>query len=162
MLGKIVMKEKLQEKYLGDILDSNGLKESVEATIKAREPKIKGSIYELRALTEDYRMQAVGGCQSALDLYESCIIPSLLTNAGTWVDMSEKAVNILDTTQDTFARVLMALPFSAPRASLRAALGLLGGKWRVWEAKLLLLQAIRRQEEGGLAREVLEEQVDMG
>ena len=107
-------------------------------------------------------MQAVGGCQSALDLYDSCIIPSLLTNDGTWVEMSEKAVNMLDSTQDTFARVLLALPISAPRASLRATLGLLGGKWRVWEAKLLLLQAIRRQEQGGLARDVLEEQVDMG
>ena len=107
-------------------------------------------------------MQAVGGCQSALDLYESCIIPSLLTNAGTWVEMSEKAVNMLDSTQETFARVLLALPILAPQASLRAALGLLEGKWRIWEAKLLLLQAIRRQEEGGLAREVLEEQVDMG
>ena len=69
---------------------------------------------------------------------------------------------MLDNIQDTFARVLLALPVSAPRASLRAALGLLGGKWRVWEAKLHLVQAIRSQEEGGLAREVLEEQIDMG
>ena len=158
MLGKIVMKEKLQEKYLV----SYGLSQSVEATIKGREAKIKGAIYELRALTEDYRMQAVGGCQSAQDHYECCILPSLLTHAWTWLKMLEKAVNMLDTIQDTFARVLLALPILAPQASLWAALGLLGGKWRVLEANLLLLQAIRRQEEGGLAREVLEEQEDMG
>ena len=35
-------------------------------------------------------------------------------------------------------------------------------KWRVWEQKILLIQAIRQQEEGGLAREVLQEQVQMG
>ena len=35
-------------------------------------------------------------------------------------------------------------------------------KWRVMEAKILLVLAIRRQEEGGLALEVLEEQMAMG
>ena len=58
-------------------------------------------------------MQAVGGCQSALDLYESCLIPSLLTNAGTWVEISEEAIKMLDRVQDNFGRVLLALPLSA-------------------------------------------------
>ena len=35
-------------------------------------------------------------------------------------------------------------------------------KWRVMEAKVLLVLAIRRQEEGGLALEVLQEQMAMG
>ena len=69
---------------------------------------------------------------------------------------------MLDNLQDTFGRTLLTLPLSAPRASLQAALGLQGMKWRVWEEKILLMQAIRRQEEGGLAREVLGEQLQMG
>ena len=99
--------------------------------------------------------------QAALDLYESCLIPSLLTNAGTWVEISKEAINKLDSIQDTFGRVLLALPLSAQGASLRAALGLLGMKWRLWELKIQLIQAIRRQEEGQLAREILEEQLEM-
>ena len=71
MLGKIELKEKVTEKYLGDVLSSLGQSASVEATIKDREGKIKGSIYELRALIEDFRMQAVGGIQSAIDLYKN-------------------------------------------------------------------------------------------
>ena len=35
-------------------------------------------------------------------------------------------------------------------------------KRRVLEAKVMLLLVVRRQEEGGLAREVLEEQMAMG
>ena len=35
-------------------------------------------------------------------------------------------------------------------------------KWRVWEEKILLVQAIGRQEVGGLAMEVLEEQINTG
>ena len=57
--------------------------------------------------------------------------------------------------------LLPALPRSAQRASLQAALGLVGMKWRVWEEKILLAQAIRNQEEGGLASEILEEQLAM-
>jgi hypothetical protein len=47
MLGKIELKEKKTESYLGDKLSSEGLKSSVEETIKDRAGKIKASIYEL-------------------------------------------------------------------------------------------------------------------
>ena len=36
MLGRIIMKEKKCEAYLGDILSSEGLRETIEATIKDR------------------------------------------------------------------------------------------------------------------------------
>ena len=162
MLGNIVMTEKKAEKYLGDILCSEGLRASTEATIKDRAGKVKGAIYELRALTEDFRMQAVGGMRAAIDLYECCIVSSLLSNSGTWTEISEQEIKLLDEQQNTFCRALLQLPLSTPKASLRAAFGLLGMAWRVKEAKVLLVMAIRRQEEGGLAREVLEEQLAMG
>ena len=76
--------------------------------------------------------------------------------------MSQEAIDMLDNLQDTFGRTLLTLPLSAPRASLRAALGQQGMKWRVWEEKILLVQAIGRQEVGGLAMEVLEEQINIG
>ena len=75
MLGKSMILEKQEEKYLGDILSIEGLSESVQCTVKDREGKVKGSIYELRAIIEDFRMQAVGGIEAALDLYESCVGP---------------------------------------------------------------------------------------
>ena len=77
-LGANTLKEKTEEKYLGDVFSSKGLSASVEATIDDRAAKIKGSIYELRAVIEDFRMQAVGGLEAAIDLYESCIVPSLM------------------------------------------------------------------------------------
>jgi hypothetical protein len=162
MLGSIVLSEKKSEKYMGDILCSEGLRTSVEASIKDRAGKVKGCIYELRALVEDFRMQAVGGTRAAIDLYESCIVSSLLSNSGTWTEISEKEIKLLDEQQNTFVRALLQLPLSTPKASLRAAFGLLGMSWRVKEAKVMLVMAIRQQEEGGLAKEVLEEQLAMG
>ena len=162
MLGKVEMREKHSEAYLGDILCCKGLRASTEASIKERTAKVKGSIYELRSLVEDFRMQSVGGMTAAIDLYESCIVPSLLSNSGTWTEIGEAEIELLDEKQDTFCRALLQLPKSTTKPSLRASLGLLGMRWRVMESKVLLVLAIRRQEEGGLAREVLEEQLTMG
>ena len=161
MLGKMQINEKQQELYLGDILDSQGLKESVKATIKDRTGKVKGSIYELRAVIEDFRMQSVGGMEAGIDLYEACIVPLLLSNCSTWLEIDEEAEDMLDSIQDLFGRVLMKLPASTPRLAIRGAMGLLGMRWRVWEAKLLLYLAIQEQDEGGLARDVLDQQVRM-
>jgi hypothetical protein len=102
MLGGKVLVEKAEEKYLGDMLSSEGLAASVESTVKEREGKVKGSIYELRAIVEDFRMQAVSGIESAIYLYESCIVPSLLANCATWTDIKEQTVKRLDATQDLF------------------------------------------------------------
>jgi hypothetical protein len=134
----------------------------VEETIKDRSGKTKGSIYELRALIEDFRMQAIGGMQAGIDLYESCIVSSLLTNGGTWTEITDQEVKELEELQNTMCRALLQVPLSTPRSSLRAVLGLVGMKIRVMEAKVLLVMAIRRHEEGGLARKILKEQLAFG
>ena len=156
MLGESKILEKQEEKYLGDILSSEGLAKSVQCTVKDREGKVKGSIYELRAIIEDFRMQAVGGIEAALDLYESCVVPSLLANCATWLDIKQQTVDRLDGIQDLFGRVLLQVPLSSPRLATRAALGLTGMKWRVWEEKVLLLLAIKQQEDDCLAKQVLQ------
>ena len=141
---------------------SEGLKASIQATIKDRTSKVKGSIYKLRSLIKDFRMQVVGGIRAAIDLFESCIVPSLLSNCGTWTGITEQEEKLLDEHQNLFCWAILQVPVSSPRSSLRASFGLVGMKWRVMEAKLHKVQAIRSQEEGGLARDVLEEQLNMG
>ena len=161
-LGAYTLQEKTEEKYLGDIFSSEGLSASIDATIKERAAKIKGSIYELRAVIEDFRMQAVGGMEAAIDLYESCIVPSLIANCATWLDIKKETEDKLDSIQDLFGRVLLKMPQSTPRLAIRGALGLLGCRWRVYQEKVLLLKAIKEQEEGCLAKQILEEQIRMG
>ena len=162
MLGKNIIHEKPEEKYLGDIFSSEGLAESVDATVKERTAKVKASIYELRALVEDVRMQAVGGFEASIDMFESSIVPSLLANCGTWTEMEKKTVEKLDALQDLYGRVLLKVPQSTPKLSARAALGLLGMSWRIKQEKVLLVLALKQQEEDCLAREVLQEQMRMG
>ena len=162
MFGHILLQRKTVVTYLGDELSEGGLAESVEATIIAREAKVKGAIYELKTLCEDYRMQVVGGMLGALDIYNTCIVPSLLNNCSVWVDIKEKSVKQLDALQNMFVKTLLHLPDSTPSLALRAITGMRGMLWRIWEEKLLLVLAIRRLEEHTLAREMFEQQVAEG
>ena len=143
MLGDIEVKEKKNDSYLGDKLCSEGLRACIEETVKDRTEKIKGSIYELQAPIEDFRMQIIGGVQGEIYLYEACIIPSLLTNCGTWTEITVKEEKLLSELQNTFCRALLQVPCSAPKPSLRDSFGLLEIKWRIMEAKVLLVMTIR-------------------
>ena len=107
-------------------------------------------------------MQLVGSTLGALDMYESCIVSSLLNNAAVWVGLTEKQEKRLDGYQLEFLRALLHLPVSTPKACLLAATSRMKMRWRVWELKLLLVLAIRQQQEDVLAWQVMEEQVALG
>ena len=109
-------------------------------------------------------MQVVGGTMGALDMFESCIISSLLNNAVVWVGITVEQEKRLDGYQLEYLRARLHLPVSTPKACLLAATSRTRMKWRVWEQKLLLILAIRQQDDDDvvLAKQVLEEQVELG
>ena len=86
----IMMKEKTTDKYLGDLISSEGLASSVHATIMDRFSRVHTGMVETRAIVQDCRSQVVGGITSGLELWEATHIPSLLNNCETWILMSEK------------------------------------------------------------------------
>ena len=159
MFGEIELKREKCVTYLGDELHEDGLSASIEATILSRRGKVRGAVFGLVALWGDYRAQVVGGVLGAIALYEACIVSSLLNNSSTWLGITENQYNMLDAYQYEFLRALLQLPVSAPKACLRAATGVLGMKWRVWQEKLLLILAIKDQYEGVLVKQVFEDQV---
>ena len=90
-----LIKQKNKEKYLGDIISSLGVSDSVHMTIKDRKGRILASIYELGSVIEDFRMQVAGGLQSGLKIWMFGFLPSLLANAETWTDISDMTIKSL-------------------------------------------------------------------
>ena len=45
--------------YLGDVLAAQRLEKSVELTINKRLAKVKGAMFEMQAILEDFQMQAL-------------------------------------------------------------------------------------------------------
>jgi hypothetical protein len=123
---------------------------------------VKGAIYELAAVCADYRMQVVGGMIGAINIWNVCIVSSLLSNCSVWTEISKKSIKQLDDLQNLFVRTLLHLPSSTPLPGLRGITGLLGMKWRVWQEKLCLVQSIRRLDDDTLAKQVFDQQVSMG
>ena len=128
MFGKILLKREQIVTYLGDEIHEDGLEASVEATIKARQGKVRGSLQALAALWGDYRMQVVGGVVGALEMFETCIISSLLNNSSTWIGITEQQEKKSDNSQYEFVRSLLHLPVSTPLACIRGATALMGMK----------------------------------
>ena len=156
-VGDWVVKELQKEKWLGDQL-CNGLSRSVMATIQNRAPKIRRAAYEILNIVKDYRAQRIGGFATALLLWESCAIPSLIYNCSTWVGMGRGEEEALAEWQDFFVRLVLRSGPGAPKHALRADFGSRNMKLRVWKEKLMLIHYIRFLEDGALTKTMYGEQ----
>ena len=157
-VGDWVVQELKQEKWLGDQLCS-GLARSVMATIQDRAPKLRRASYEILNIVKDFRAQRIGGFCTALLLWETCAIPSLINNCSTWVGMGLREEEALAEVQNFFLRLLLGCGPGASKHALRADFGTWNMKLRVWREKLMLVHHIRNIEDGSLAKVMYQEQV---
>ena len=96
---------------------------------------------------------------AAWELWERAMVPSLLSGAGTWFGLrdNKKVIEMCDNLQNYFWRVMLTVPESCPKIALRCETGMVGMKWRIWMAKIMLLMRIKSQDSSSLARQVYEE-----
>ena len=162
MCGEVEVKVKDADKWLGQQLASGGLGESVAATIAAREAKVKGAAMEIVSIVKDWRSKVVGGLETALILWEACVIPTLLHGAGTWTNMTAGSVDRMNSLQVWFIRMVLEVGPGAPLAALRWDTGLVDMKLRIWKEKLMMILHLRSLKESSLANKVYKEQVAKG
>ena len=103
---------------------------------------MRGAVFEIKSLCDDFRIQICGGIVGAVHLYESAIVPKLLAHARTWVGISATSIKKLDAIQNLFVQVVLRLPSSTVLPASRAETAMVGFKWRVWLEKLRLMVAI--------------------
>ena len=159
LFGKNMTKERCI-KYLGDILNEEGLAASVESTIAARKGIISRSIYDIRSIVDDCRSNVTGGLKSGLEMWELSVIPVLLNNAETWQDIRRKSLDDLEKLQITFLRCLLGVGTSCPIPLLLSETGSLLMEFRVMKKKLMFLHHLVNLSESSLAKEVLTLQID--
>ena len=116
-------------------------------------------MYEIVNIVKDYRAQRLGGFTTAILLWESCAIPSLLYNCSTWMGMGRKEEEALAELQDFYMRLALGAGPGAPKLSLRADFGVKNVKLRIWREKIMLIHHIRRLKEEALASEMYREQI---
>ena len=157
MFGDFTLKQRASEKYLGQVFHTDGLSRSSEATVEERSGRIRGASIEVKAIIEEFEMQAMGGLMAAWELWEKALVPSLLSGAGTWIGEASRAVNLCDNIQNFFWRVVLRVPESCPKLALRCETGMIGMKWRVWLEKVALLVRIQNKKANTLCKRIYEE-----
>ena len=156
--GNIVIHPKENVKWLGQIISSDGLAASVSDTVKDREGKIRGANLEIIQIINDWRSQVVGGMETALVLWESCCVSSLLHGAGTWTNISATTLRRLNQIQNSFLRMALQLGPGAPLVSLLWDTQVLDMSIRIHIEKVMMVIYIRNLEETSLASQIYEEQ----
>ena len=156
------MKTAEKEKWLGQQLSADGLADSVAETVDAKEGKIKAACLEIANIVNDWRTEVIGGFESAILLWEACVIPSLLHSSSTWTQISKTTENKLNNLQRWFVRLIMQVPQGTPSASLTWETGLMDMRLRIWREKLMLILHIRSLGEETLAQKVYNEQKKEG
>ena len=157
MFSSFPVKQKVSDKYLGQVLHSDGVEASATATVQERTGKIKGATMEIRSIVEEYQMQSLGGLAAALELWERALLPSLLSGAGTLLGECKEAIGLCDNLQNFYWRIILKVPESCPKVALRCETKMLGMKWRLWQEKIFLIMRIRSHEEDTLCRLIYEE-----
>ena len=158
MCGNVEIKETGVDKWLGQHVSGGGLADSVMETIKAKEGKVRAACMEVASITEDWRARAVGGIETAFTLWEACCIPTLLSGAGNWLNITRGAEQKLEALQNWFVRLVLRVGPGCPVPSLRWESGLLSMRMRVWVEKMMLVRHIRSLGINTIARRVYEEQ----
>ena len=159
--GEFTMSRKNQDKYLGQILHEDGLRASVAATVADRTGKLKGAIFEIRSIIEEYSMQTMGGMMAAKILLKRAILPSFLSGSCNWTGISKKSEDDCDELIYLFWRVMFKVTESTPKISLIAETNSMRTKWRIWKEKLMHIIRIQSQETTSLARQNYEKQLQL-
>ena len=154
-MGGVKILHSSQEKYLGDIIDERGCKESITATIKGRISKLISKTEEIIQLTNHPAMGGIGGANIAFNLYEAMIIPALLHNCESWIGLDDSHLKLLQQFQEKFVRRLLWLPSSVPKVLLEYDTGLEPMKWRIAYRKLNILRKLMEKPAENITKSVI-------
>ena len=139
-------------KYLGDTISFSN-DESIHKTITRRIGVSKFAIVEIRSIIEDSRASILGGINVAFDLFESCVVSSLLHNAETWDSIPKKTMKIIDDFFNNFLRRILRVCTGTPIPNLYWHTGFLKADKVILQKKLLFLHHLSNLPEGSLGRE---------
>ena len=143
-----------QESYLGDQLGES-TSVSITLTINKRIGLVKKAIFDIKTIVEDIRSKVTGGIKSGILIWESCIIPFLLNNSSTWINMKKNDIERLNKIQNLFLFTLLNV-HHCPIPIMYIDLAVLLIPFLILKEKLILFHHISNLPENAVARNILQ------
>ena len=121
--------------WLGEEIGGS-LSDCITLTLNKRIPLIRKSIMEIKHVIEDCRSMIIGGIQTGMLLWNSCLDPLLFNNSSTWIQISNNDINRLFKIQNLFLNMLLGV-YKCPAPMMYWDLKVLVPPIKILKEKLL-------------------------
>ena len=138
MMGSHIMEESHEEKYLGDMIHTDGLAASILSTVNKCLGILISKLNVIMNLTEHPQMYGLKNNMCARTLYETEVVTSLLNNSASWIGLTDEIVNMLQDFQNKF----MLRFFEAPKQGTPTGIVELDSNMLLMKNRLLLSKLI--------------------
>ena len=140
------MDESKEEKYLGNLITSDG---SSSKNISARKNRGFGVIDKITSILEDISF-GPNYFEIAILLRSSLFISSVLVNSEVWYGLTVADVEQLEVVDQALLKKILETPSSTPSASLYLELGCLPIRFIIKARRIMFLQTILKEDKNSL------------
>lgn len=148
------IKEVDEYKYTGFWVNKEG---NCQLQVEKKKKKMRGEVVALKS-TACYNNMGEAYVNARLDMYEICLIPSLLHDMECWTKQSKGEIKKLEKIQAESLCKLLELPRSTPYIGLLSETGIWRIEERLMYRKLMYYNNLVNSDERRLAKRVVEEQ----
>ena len=139
----VEMEEKIDEKYLGDIISVDG--RNIK-NIKARVAKGKGINSRIMSILNGIPFGQYY-FEVALILRNSLLVSSLLCNSESWYNLTKAEVNLIESVDLQLLRSIFNVPKSTPKEMFYLEMGCLPLRYLIKKRRILFLHYILNENE---------------
>ena len=150
------MKEKEEEKYLGDVISIDGKNMK---NIKARNAKGNGIVRKMITILDGIPF-GQHYFEVGIRLRNSLLVSSMLFNAEAWYDLSSSELDLLETIDVSLLKQLLRAPRGTPKEMFYLELGCIPFREIVREKRLRFLHYILNEEPMSLVHRVFKSQME--
>ena len=144
------------EKYLGDILSSDGKNEK---NVTARKNRGTGIVSQIMEKLSDICF-GKHFFKVAIILRNSHLVSSLLTNSEAWYNVTQADIDMLEGVDEMLLRRVLECPMSTPKEMLYLELGVLPLRYIIKMRRLNFLQYILKEDNNSLIYSFLKAQLE--
>ena len=152
--GEHQIEDSDEERYLGDILSSDG---SNAKNIQARKGKGFGIVDRIGSMLEDIYFGPFF-FEVALILRSSLFINSILFNSELWYRITKADIEELESVDNALLRRILEAPACTPTPMLYLELGCIPLRYIIMSRRMMYLQYLLQQDEDSLLKNVFKAQ----
>ena len=151
-----VMNNAVQEKYLGDLVNTSG---TIRNTVEERKNKGFGIVNEIIALLDEIPLGRFK-MEIGLKLRQAMLLNGMLYNSEAWHAVSEVELRQLESVDEHLLRALVKGHAKTPLEFLYLEAGAIPIRMIVASRRLMYHQAILKREETELTHKIYKEQIN--